>query len=89
MSAPAWVLALLGRAQRDKLTGFLTVSFRHGDIRHVKVEQVHFAPAAGAEQCPRGCGPMEAHDYGQMFRCPACGTKRTLAQLTQARRDEA
>ena len=85
MSAPAWVLALLARAQRDKLTGFLTFSLRHGDIRHVKVEQVHFAPAAGAEQCPRGCGQMESQEAGTMFRCPACGTKRTLAQITQTR----
>lgn len=88
-AAPAWWLALLAKAQRDKLTGFLTFSFRHGDIRHVKVEQVYFAPHEDGQRCPQGCGPMTSRDHGAMFVCESCGMKRTLAQLSQAaRRDE-
>lgn len=84
MSAPAWVLALLAQVQREKLTGFLTVSLRHGDIRHVKVEQVHFAPHdPAAVLCPRGCGPMEKRDGGTLWVCE-CGAKRTAAQVAQA-----
>ena len=84
MSAPAWILALLARAQQDHFTGFLTLSLRHGDIRHVKVEQIHFAPNASEPPCPRGCGPMTSRDQGTLWVCEQCQTKRTKAQLEAA-----
>jgi hypothetical protein len=74
------VLALIDRAQHEKLTGSLTLSFRHGEIRHMKAEQVHFAPQPDGHLCPRGCGPMEGRDGNTMWVCPDCQTKRTAAQ---------
>ena len=78
---PEWVLKILDRAKRDKLTGWISINLRAGEPRHVKQEVVHFPPSAASTTCPRGCGPMEAKDHGTIFLCPDCGSKRTKAQI--------
>ena len=78
---PDWVLTIIAAAKRDRLTGFLVLNWRAGEVRHVKQEQVLFPPQMASTSCPRGCGPMEPKDHGTVFVCADCGTKRTAAQI--------
>ena len=80
---PEWVLKILDRAKRDKLTGWVSINYRAGDPRHVKHETVHFPPSAASTTCPRGCGPMESKDHGTLWICRDCGAKQTAAQVAR------
>lgn len=82
---PPWVVDLLERAKADAWTGTLSISYRSGEARCVKREDVVLPPVAkpapAPPVCPRNCGPMEEKDYGNLFVCPTCGAKRTRGQL--------
>jgi hypothetical protein len=83
---PPWVAAEVSRWLRECRSGTLTLVFRHGQIRHLKRDDLVFAPAperASGHACP-ACGEaMAARDYGNLWEC-RCGVKRTRAQIQRA-----
>ena len=85
---PPWIAKLLEQAKADSWTGTIAIVFRGGEARHAKREDVLYppevTPVKGAvlkPVCPNGCGPMSDQDYGNLYVCTKCGTKRTRSQL--------
>ena len=83
---PATLVAKALKAWVDeRRTGFLLLNFRNGELKYIEHQQREHLPAGQSSQngqppCP-SCGDPMAKREGEMWACPACGVKRTAAQL--------
>lgn len=69
----------------ERRTGFLVLNFRNGELKYIEHQQREQVPAgqggwSDAPKCP-ACDEGMARREGGMWACPACGVKRTDAQL--------
>ena len=87
---PPWIPVEVSEALREaaegKHTGHLEIHYKGGVVGHVAerrsrlVVSTHQSISKGVP-CPKCARLMIEYDYGNGFRCDACGTKRTRSQL--------
>lgn len=88
---PAWVLEAIEAWMAEGMSGDLRLIARGGVIKHIRREDLILPPESTAAskipKCPNCAKLMVEFDYGNAYRCEACGIKRTKWQLAKRATD--